>query len=251
MSAIYVIIKEVRGSAPRDAGTAMEVTFDETQGTIGGGALEYQAIVRARTLLAEGREAEETVALGPGLGQCCGGAVTLKYSFERQPLDQHSLVVHRVTPNRPHPRHVWLWGAGHVGRAFVRVAGSQAFKFTWVDESEARFPRHVAEWVRKVPASDMPLLAKRAERQADHYVFTYSHEIDLGLCAALLQRGVRSIGLIGSETKWTRFSKRLHQMGLDPRQITCPIGEKSRGKHPDMIALSTLEGLLDSRKAIA
>lgn len=222
----------------------MAVSAESTLGTIGGGALEYRAIQRARTLLAEGREAEETVALGPGLGQCCGGAVTLKYTFEAHHPDRHAFYVNEIKSKRAHPRHVWLWGAGHVGRAMIRVAGAQAFRFTWVDQSSERFPERVPEWVRVVPAKNMPRLAARAEQQADHLIFTYSHEIDLALCAGLLQRDVRSIGLIGSETKWARFSKRLLAMGLDPSQITCPIGDKTKGKHPDAIAQGTLQQLL-------
>ena len=243
---IYVVITSVRGSAPRDAGTAIAVSADATEGTIGGGALEYRAIARARALLAEGREAEETVALGPGLGQCCGGAVTLRYTFEPYPVDL-PLVPHALPVPIGHA--VWLWGAGHVGRSFVRLG--QGFKITWVDDEPARFPVLVPEDVQGIVAADMPLLASNAEQEADHLIFTSSHEIDLTLCAALLKRDVRSIGLIGSETKWARFSKRLGAMGLDPTRITCPIGDKSQGKHPDAIARSTLEQLLTRSEAHA
>ena len=229
----------------------MAVTATTTKGTIGGGALEHRAIQRARALLREGAEAGETLALGPGLGQCCGGSVTLKYTFQPQNVDLHHFGLHPIVPNRPHPRHVWLWGAGHVGRAFVRMGGMQAFKFTWVDDAETRFPEHVPDAVRKLVAADMPRLACRAEQQADHLIFTYSHDIDLALCATLLQREVRSIGLIGSDTKWTRFSKRLRAMGLDPDGITCPIGDKTLGKHPDRIAQGTLAQLMAPSEASA
>ena len=71
MSAIFVVIDAVRGSAPRDAGTAMKVTADATEGTIGGGALEFRAIALAREMLAKGApEFVRKVPLGPGLGQC-------------------------------------------------------------------------------------------------------------------------------------------------------------------------------------
>lgn len=245
---IFVVITEVRGSAPRDAGTAMAVTAEGTQGTIGGGALEYQAIQRARALLAEGREAEETVALGPGLGQCCGGTVRLKYTFERRKTD-----LDRFMPPLPEVagHAIWLWGAGHVGRAFVRLAAPQGCKITWVDDATERFPANASRLADRIIAKDMPLLATRAARPADHLIFTYSHESDLALCANLLKRGVRSIGLIGSDTKWARFSKRLRAMQLDPSRITCPIGDKARGKHPDAIAHSTLEQLLTQNRLSA
>jgi len=64
----------------------MIVFADALDGTIGGGALEYEAIAHARNLLKSAsikpwyREVQ-TRPLGPSLGQCCGGSVRLL--FER------------------------------------------------------------------------------------------------------------------------------------------------------------------------
>ena len=82
MTAIRVTIAAARGSTPRDAGTAMLVFADRIEGTIGGGALEWRAMRVARDMLDQGQiQREETVPLGPGLGQCCGGAVTLSFQL--------------------------------------------------------------------------------------------------------------------------------------------------------------------------
>lgn len=251
-STIYVEITGTRGSTPRDAGTTMIVTPTTTKQTIGGGALEYRAIATAREILANGGpEQTETIPLGPNLGQCCGGAVTLRYTYTPKPLslELDKFTGHTLTQNRPHPKHLWLWGAGHVGRAVVEAAHPQAFKITWIDSAPDRFPERVLEHATKTPAADMPLLASRAPTSAHHLIFTYSHEIDLALCAALLKRGAASIGLIGSQTKWARFSKRLSEMNLDPSPIICPIGDKSLGKHPDQIAHGTVRTLLYDSQA--
>jgi xanthine dehydrogenase accessory factor len=80
---VLVQVDQTQGSVPREAGTWMAVFADALVGTIGGGHLEYDAIARARALL-EKNEATEPplrVALGPSLGQCCGGVVQLR--FER------------------------------------------------------------------------------------------------------------------------------------------------------------------------
>ena len=247
---IWVEITATRGSAPRDAGTAMQVTAARTDGTIGGGALEYQAITQARVMLATGAtERVERVALGPGLGQCCGGAVTLRFSRERRPIDLARYHAHPIRAHQPHPAVLWLWGAGHVGRAVVRACPPQAFRITWVDEAADRFP----DWAQTVrpegglailPAADMPRLAAHAPIDAHHLIFTYSHQIDLALCAALLRRGAASLGLIGSQTKRARFWNRLSAMGLDPARVTCPIGDPSLGKAPEAIARGTIAALL-------
>ncbi|SFH13041.1 xanthine dehydrogenase accessory protein XdhC [Sulfitobacter dubius] len=242
MTAIFVEITATRGSAPRDAGTVMKVTADSIDGTIGGGALEHQAIAHARKMLANGRlEDTQTVPLGPGLGQCCGGAVSLRYTTTPRPLDAATpLPLPDVQSDVP----LWLWGAGHVGRAVVAACSPRAFAITWIDSAADRFPKDVPPHITATPAADMPRLAAHAPQNAHHLIFTYSHDIDLALCAALLKRGAESVGLIGSDTKKSRFSRRLRDMGLDPSGIICPIGDKSLGKLPAQIAHGALISLI-------
>ena len=82
-SCAMVSIVEAKGSAPRDAGARMVVLEDGSfAGTIGGGALEWRAIARAQAALAKAGAGESPppvglarMALGPDLGQCCGGSV--------------------------------------------------------------------------------------------------------------------------------------------------------------------------------
>ncbi len=242
MTAIFVEITATRGSAPRDAGTAMKVSPDSIDGTIGGGALEHQAIAHARKMFANGRlEDTQTVPLGPGLGQCCGGAVSLRYTTSPRPLDAATPL---PLPNVQSDTPLWLWGAGHVGRAVVAACPPRAFAITWIDSARDRFPAEIPPHVTATPTADMPRLAAHAPQNAHHLIFTYSHDIDLALCAALLKRGAESVGLIGSDTKKSRFSRRLRDMGLDPSGIICPIGDKSLGKLPAQIAHGALISLI-------
>ncbi|CAB3766360.1 xanthine dehydrogenase accessory protein XdhC [Paraburkholderia solisilvae] len=83
---VLVTVARAEGSAPREAGTKMIVTREAARHTIGGGHLEWKAIETARQVLRDGMRAPhmrrlERFALGPSLGQCCGGAVVL--AFER------------------------------------------------------------------------------------------------------------------------------------------------------------------------
>src|SRR5947207_12093409 len=79
--AALVTLAQAQGSSPREVGARMVVAPDGTfTGTIGGGALEWGALAEAQALLAR-RDGPAVTrldrALGPDLGQCCGGRVLL------------------------------------------------------------------------------------------------------------------------------------------------------------------------------
>lgn len=266
-----VVVAAVDGSAPREVGASMLVWDGGQSGTIGGGALEYDAAAQAFSRTGLSRH-----PLGPTLGQCCGGAVTLltevfdaqaiaalegRDVFARGPGDA-PLSVARVLdrargrgavppaqlldgwviePVAPARAPLWIWGAGHVGRAMVDVmAPLPGLEITWIDTAPDRFPETVPEAVSCVPAARPERLMPHAPRDARHLIVTYSHAIDLALCDAALRRGFAFCGLIGSATKWARFRKRLAQSGHAPallERITCPIGDRSLGKHPQAIAI--------------
>ena len=157
-SAIWIEITATRGSAPRDAGTAMMVTPSAITGTIGGGALENRAIATARRILNEGRaETTETIPLGPSLGQCCGGAVALRYTYQECRTDATKpTITHEPAIYTPAP--LWVWGAGHVGRAVVQTCPPQAFQITWIDSYAARFPRKSLRISQLLPLPTCPAL---------------------------------------------------------------------------------------------
>lgn len=287
-----VVIAAFEGSSPREVGASMLVWAEGQSGTIGGGALEYEAAVKARGLLAGGGRAGgdravERVALGPSLGQCCGGAVTLWTEvFEaapevvagvvaRGPGDM-PLAVSRVLaaargqgvrpasglvagwlvePVAEAERQVWVWGAGHVGRALVSVlAPLPGIAVTWVDVAAERFPEVVPEGVTVVPALNPALLADHAPLAAEHLVLTFSHALDLELCHRLLGRGFKGLGLIGSATKWARFRSRLGGLGHSGEAISrikCPIGDPSLGKHPQAIAVGVVAEMIRTPQGMA
>ncbi|MDO6586917.1 xanthine dehydrogenase accessory protein XdhC [Salipiger sp. 1_MG-2023] len=278
-----VVVAEVAGSAPREVGAAMLVWPDGRgfgqSGTIGGGALELMAAEAALS-----RQGLTRHPLGPQLGQCCGGAVVLLTELYdaaalqalegceviargpgAQPLAVARLLDRAraqgvsvesqlvqgwfIEPVARPSRQLWIWGAGHVGRALVSVlAPCPEIALNWVDTAPERFPEVVPEGVTVVPAADPARLVPHAPQQAEHLVLTYSHEIDFALCHALLGHGFRWAGLIGSDTKWARFSKRLRALGHTDAQIAricCPIGRKSLGRHPQAIAIGVAAFLLD------
>ncbi|EBA18669.1 xanthine dehydrogenase accessory factor [Roseobacter sp. SK209-2-6] len=280
-----VVIAAIRGSSPREVGAAMLVWQDGQSGTIGGGALEFEAAEAARKQ--EQKSVLGTHALGPDLGQCCGGSVTLvsevyttadlnrldadiilrpagSTAAKAQPLSVSRIVAQaRNQGQRPEaqlvdgwliePVHqpqtdLWIWGAGHVGRALVDVLSPLPdLAITWVDTAPERFPDEIPAGVTMLPAADPALLAAHAPADAQHLILTYSHNLDLALCHALLSRGFTFAGLIGSATKWARFRSRLAGLGhsaAEIARITCPIGDPALGKHPQMIAVGVAAQLL-------
>ena len=160
-----------------------------------------------------------------------------------------------VEPVAEAERQVWVWGAGHVGRALVSVlAPLPGIAVTWVDVSAERFPETVPEGVTVVPARDPALVADHAPQGAEHLVMTFSHALDLELCHRLLNRGFRSCGLIGSATKWGRFRSRLRALGHEAgavSRIRCPIGDPALGKHPQAIAVGVVAELLRAPQTVA
>ena len=80
--AVLVTVAIVQGSGPREAGAKMLVSAERLLDTIGGGHLEMRAVEIARAMLLDGRTRHlERFALGPSLGQCCGGVVHLAFEL--------------------------------------------------------------------------------------------------------------------------------------------------------------------------
>jgi xanthine dehydrogenase accessory factor len=156
-----------------------------------------------------------------------------------------------VEPCAADMRPIWIWGAGHVGRALVGVlAPLPDMAITWVDTGFDRFPSDIPLGVRALPCADMPAALHLAPKDAAHVIVTFSHALDLALCAGALRHGFASCGVIGSATKWARFSARLAALGFGAAEISrinCPIGLPDLGKHPQAIAIGVAAMMMGGR----
>lgn len=147
--------------------------------------------------------------------------------------------------------YLWIYGAGHVGRAIVALmAPMEEWQLTWIDTAAERFPADPPPSVRLRIAGSPADIVSEAPPGAHHLILTYSHALDLEICHALLGHRFASAGLIGSATKWARFRKRLGQLGHSDAsilRIACPIGDPALGKHPQAIAIGVTGLLLKAR----
>ena len=242
--AVLVEVIGARGSVPRGCGTRMLIGNADCEGTIGGGHLEWRAIAEARAMLAGGDFTPRTAhyPLGPALGQCCGGAVTLGFSA----LDADALSAWPADAPR---FHLQLYGAGHVGRAIVRALAPINVTIDWIDERETEFPPELPAHTRKLCADAVEGEVRGAPAGAFYLVLTHQHDLDLRITEAILRRSdFAFLGLIGSATKRQRFIHRFEQRGLPASAIarmTCPIGLPGlTGKEPEVIAASVVAQLL-------
>jgi xanthine dehydrogenase accessory factor len=283
----------VRGSAPREAGAMMLITGTDIWLTIGGGTLEFEVMAKARAMLASPATVWQRqiigAALGPDMGQCCGGHV--KVLLERFGKDEDAVLAGLATCRRlAHPlagnappvdagdaaigpgsigpgsigpgsggsvfvapviqpgRPIFLYGAGHIGRALAPHLVALQLDLHWVDVAATRFPGDIPDGATRVVATDPTVIAAHAPGDAIHLVITHSHALDEALCHRILAGpGFARLGLIGSATKAARFRSRLAKAGLAPDcldRLVCPVGLSAiTGKHPARVALSIAAGV--------
>jgi xanthine dehydrogenase accessory factor len=272
-SAVLVTVDRSEGSVPRDRGAWMAVFSGQTVNTIGGGHVELEAIRHARALLwplarpqvgPTGPDPDSRrFALGPSLGQCCGGVVHLRFE-QVSAADSSRLRQRMTTLSMP----VALFGGGHVGRALIRAMAPLPFAVTWIDSRDDIYPADVPANV-DCEHSDPPQRAVAGlAKHTCVLIMSFSHAEDLELVAACLARNracragggmmpgaadLPFIGLIGSKTKWATFRRRLAERGFTPQElasVTCPIGVPGiRGKEPEVIAVAVTAQLLQQRPA--
>lgn len=264
LPAVLVQVRATQGSAPRDAGAWMAVLAGEVIGTLGGGHLEFQAIDRARELLhaasTRGGQAAlepaselevQRVALGPSLGQCCGGVVHLAY--ERVNASDIDVLRQRLRVMR---LPVALFGGGHVGHALAQVLARLPVALHWIDSRDGIFPAELSGHVRCEHSEPVQDAVKDIAPGASVLIMSFSHAEDLDvLVQCLLRQRTRGdlpyIGLIGSKTKWATFKHRLEVRGFSAEElahVTCPIGVPGiSGKEPDVIAVAVAAQLLQGR----
>jgi xanthine dehydrogenase accessory factor len=264
-----VTVVRVEGSAPREVGARMIVTPQGYHGSIGGGTLEWHAMAKAQDLLGQAMQQKlSSHSLGPDLGQCCGGRVQLVTEV----FDHSCLADARNFSTREAEgtftlhgrifeptfvehfgdefRKLYLFGAGHVGRALVLALAPLPFDIIWIDQRDGAFPAVAPANVKIVQSSNSISEMTDAAIGSFALVMTHSHALDFEIVdAALRDSRFAFVGVIGSATKRARFVSLLrdgHVQDSRIAELACPIGISSiKSKHPAAIAAAVVAQLIE------
>jgi xanthine dehydrogenase accessory factor len=229
----------VRGSSPRDEGAFMLIAAEAMVGTIGGGALEYMVIGRARQALRDGEAPVGLdIPLGPEIGQCCGGRVEV--SLRRIDAGMAQRLVARLEAEEAKRPHVYLFGSGHVGKALAQALVALPLRVHVIDTR----PNELADLPEGVSARAVPMpeaVVRSAPAGSAYGVLTHDHALDFLIAAEALRRDDAAyVGMVGSRTKRARFASWGRAEGgseTELARLVLPIGALGLvDKRPEVIA---------------
>lgn len=240
--AALATVIETHGSTPATVGQKLvRIAPDVAIGTVGGGPLEVETLVRLDALLAE--PADEHLAgrtwtthLEPDLGMPCGGTVVL--------------LLERLAA--PHP--VVVAGAGHVGATVAHFLALAGFAVTlWderpglADEARIRMPHDRC----RTATGTLPELLAATPTHAALVVATHESTLDLECIATGLERGLDFVGGVGARRKRARFDEALATRGFpeaDRARLRMPCGVDVGARTPEEIAIAIAAELVAWRR---
>jgi xanthine dehydrogenase accessory factor len=206
--------------------------------------------LRAEPGLAIASEIVDGVVTHRLLRRSFAGAAAVE--MERRPRERVTLF-EAPRPRRPD---LWIFGAGHVGQALVRLFAELAlFEITWIDSRAELLPGSLPEGITPEVCAAPAGLAACAPAGTHFVVMTHDHALDYELCRVILARADSSwLGLIGSASKSARFRSRLLRDGLSRETVSgliCPIGVPGiSSKLPGAIAIAIAAQLLQQALAL-
>lgn len=231
---VLVTVAKTEGSGPMTVGKKMLVRDDgSSMGTVGGGALEYEAVRVSKQIFKDRQSRLVSYLLQDGdvkegfktVPMVCGGSATLFYEYLCG------------------GESVYIFGGGHVGRALARQLGLLGYHTILVDDRTDVFsdPPEAGQCIHE----SFHGYAQRAPIDASSYVIicTPSHANDYEVIRALLNRGVRPcyLGMLASSVKKADFMARIEKeygTDVDLSHLYSPVGLDIGGASPQEIALS-------------
>ncbi|MCC6749027.1 MAG: XdhC family protein [Deltaproteobacteria bacterium] len=222
------------GSIPNAVGATMLVGRGGKllAGTVGGGAIEHQALAECGAAIAEGKHRSFTYHLtdaeAGGIGMMCGGKAQLF-----------------VQVHTPQPQLV-LVGAGHIHLELARFVRGLDYRVTVIDDrmewaNAENYPG--AEVLNLSPEEAYP----RVAWSESSYLVIATRDRDTPALRAAVGLPCRYVGVVASRRKALTILRQLEGEGIDlgpllPR-LYAPVGLALGGRSPAEIALSILAEL--------
>ncbi len=236
---VVATVVETHRAVPRHAGCKMLVHADgRCSGSVGGGEMEARVLAEAREAMADGRPRLLRYSfVDPGAGDpgVCGGEAVVS-----------------LEPYIPEPT-VLVVGCGHVGRAVVDLAHWLGFHVVAADDRAELLTEELVPGadVRLTGTVEDALAALGSAEGVFAVLATRGIEVDVEWVPALLARGARWIGVIGSRRRWRRTRSELAMRGVSPREldrIASPVGLDIHAETPREIALAILGQVVGLRR---
>jgi len=240
--AALVTVIATEGSTPQKAGAKMLVYPDgRIVGTIGGGCVEAEMTWRARQSIEARKPQMASYDLTPDQagedGLVCGGRMQVFI----EPIEG--------TPT------LCLFGAGHVAQPLARMAKAAGFRVQVADDrikfaNRERFPD-----VDLLVVDEFAAAASQMTLGPNSYavVVTRGHKGDSEALRAVVGKGLRFVGLLGSRPKLVHLVSALEESGVPPEDLAdihCPLGIEIGAVSPEEIAVSVLAQMIAVRRAV-
>jgi xanthine dehydrogenase accessory factor len=225
-----------RGSTPSTPGQKLLLADDETcVGTIGGGAIEHEALAAMRAML-DDQHAEasriHTYKLGAELGMCCGGGVDVLFEVLQSAVP--ALVV----------------GSGHIGAIVAPLLSKSGFTVTLVDDRDGVIEEGQEGRLERVQG-DFQTVGRTVRRSGAVLTMTHDHQLDQQVIEWALREKFAFVGGVGSRAKLARTRSRLEAKGFphdDLARIRMPLGVDIGARSPHEIAIAIVAEMIAWRR---
>lgn len=231
-SAICIVTSN-SGSVPGKIGAKMVVFEDGSiEGTVGGGAVESKTIEIALEAIRKQTPVHKDFNLGEDLSMACGGNVSVYI----EPLAK--------------PAKLYIFGAGHIGKALAKYAPDMGFETLVIDWRSDIFLDPETINYKQLQKPYMEAIGDIVfDKSAYLVIVTPNHEMDEDILAAIGNKTAAYIGLIGSKKKIAALNIRFREENLltddELKRVDMPIGIKFKAIAPNEIAISILAKLID------
>lgn len=231
-------VTKTQGSTPRKEGSKMIVLEDGSiYGTVGGGAIEYDVIEKAKENLQKNISQSYDFELKEDLNMACGGRM------------QVFIEIYNVAPQ------LMIFGAGHIGSFLAQLTPKFGFENVLIDNRQEVFENKHFENTKIV---NMPYQQAFEQLSFDENtyicVLTHNHQFDKEVASYCLKQSFRYIGIISSLAKTkeiARFLKLEHSISDELiSKIDMPIGIPFNAQTPEEIAISILAKLIDVKNSL-